>query len=79
MSTATTYRYVGTDRRGTAKTGVLESVDLRTWTEARWREGWRELVILDGPRRVVAEIGRANGRRIWWAEGGTRDTPGGTP
>ena len=79
----TAYRFTGTDKRGTARSGkfTLEhDEDLPETVRHRFDTGWRYLRVCsgDGPvppsfadQHVVAQIHSHtdDGKRTWWAEG----------
>ena len=64
------YTWKGVTRRGARQPSAMDIAPsgLPTWVEARYRQGWRHLVVTaDG--REAARIGLArDGRRTWRAE-----------
>ena len=75
------YRWRGVTRNGVSCSGQAEfghRSALGAMTAARFRSGWRELTVTEGPGPVppgrdeepVARIDRTadRGQRVWWAE-----------
>jgi hypothetical protein len=76
-----TYRWRGTNRAGDFRAGQStfeKRSSLAAMVAGRYRSGWRELSVVEGPGPVpptsdedeVARIDRtaAKGQRVWWAE-----------
>lgn len=70
-----TLRYVGTDRNGNPRTGSTEQLSAVELTEQKFDQGWRDLIVTDGmpgqvqpEPRVLGQIDKVKGRRVWWAE-----------
>ncbi len=70
----TTYKSKGIARRGAGQLGAMDitPADLPPWVEARYRQGWKHLVVTaadDG--HVAARNGPGDeGGRTWYAERG---------
>jgi hypothetical protein len=64
-SSPATYR--GRDRRVRGQSGSIPAGDLVAFVEARFRAGWRSLVV-ERAGQLVGGVSRLDGRRSWWAE-----------
>lgn len=80
-----TYRWRGTTSRGQQHSGQItfeRESTLGAMVAARYRAGWRYLLVVRGPGPVppgrnedpaaLIDRGEPDGQRVWWAEAGER-------
>lgn len=73
MTTPIQYDYAGISPAGHHTIGSMTTSDLAEWVQARYRRGWRRLVVRRGGVAVGwIERDTDTGKRIWSAEGGKR-------
>lgn len=69
------YPYEGFNRNGTSVIGTT-SGPVAQFVESKFRAGWKDLIVSDGPNgEHVGGISPHGGHRVWWADEAVDNDP----